>query len=218
MGAGVRRLCIVAAIAGIALFSATANSDWLIGKNYEAYVSSSSGIMPSGAHIYRTFGDPSTIYANSSGSMFTWSDSSNTDGLLPNQVRLKFLITDVSQTPGTAWDIIPNANTVWLKGFTLPSGAMLRGSTAAVVYHTSNGTLPAQGVPFYSYTLPSQVSTEGLYAFGMPSSGILGGAYPDWASYEIVVDNIPEPATAGMLFLSAGVLGYIRRRRMVSRQ
>jgi len=203
------RVCIaaLAALTALVVGLLPANGDPFSGQSYQYGVSGSLG----GYGPYqgsRTFGSAPTTLSSGAMAVMSLSDALSTQGLGPNQARLTFTLSDLTPLAGTGSGIF--GNPFWpialsINGIQLPQGADLLPATAGVTYSFDNGPGPVAGT-----ILPdSKFGPGGSMLF----VGTGSGAYPvgnDWpvaASFEIVVDNVPEPVTISLL--AAGALGLV---------
>jgi hypothetical protein len=212
-------LAAVGVSCGLVVVAATSGSPWPEGVSYYFWYSGMAGwddppTVPSGAFgALRTFGSP-TSHITISGSLTDslW-DMTDTTGLPSDQVRLIFHLAPDSVESG------------WLRGRlfvfdgpALPSGAAFLPDTARMTFDYVSG----------SYTIGPTYNGSGIFY----TSGPMYGAYAYWfdarpglesgllidsgdlvnptgITYEIVVDNVPEPATVGLF--AAGALAMMTR-------
>ena len=226
----VRRFLVAVSIAAAVLLAMPASAsraDWPSGQVYR-FVCSGNAIVPDPwlSGVTRTFGSAPTQVTSGAFVESFW-DSTDQTGLTPNQVRLQFHYQD--QTPGggvtgaLAWGLV-----MWVNALTLPSGAAYLPDTAMMTFQFHDGSPSvsigqlqvASGIFFISgatFPLSGEAAMVWFDAdtsprFGGTNSGFLGANH---VTYEIVVDNVPEPATMGLLGAAAAGLAVraIRRRR-----
>lgn len=227
----VSRLLVALGVLGIAVVCVVAGSARAGYFDGETYRFASSGTMQAGmdSGILRTFGSAPTNVINTSGGLNTpycdfW-DEEDTTGLGPGQVRLKFFMTDRSPFPGTYSGAVALTTELDLFGLDLPSGASFLPETARVTYGFPDGLNPVVLGPTYLGSGVFYTSGQTCLTFRTPWSGaydpvnhpdpgsVMGsGEWATEATFEVVVDNVPEPITLGLLGAGAGVLALVNRR------
>ena len=210
------------------LAAASSGGPWPAGQSYQFCLSGAAywwGRLPP---TLRTFGGPATQIGLGTFGTETdyFSDSVDMTGLPGDQVRLVFHVDH--EFPGAQSGCL-NAGGLSIGNFVSPSGAAFLPDTARVTYKAYDGS---------QVTLGPTYGGSGIFtAFnGGPDNSILSGSFDmtralfdammgvgplvglsgqiNGADYEIVVDNVPEPATLG-LFASGAVLltGYMLKNR-----
>jgi len=162
----------------------------------------------------RTFGSPATQISSGGLSDIFW-DSTDTTGLPADQIRLLFHMAPVT-TGSSGWLGAP-----WLDIYQLaiPQGASYLPDTARITALFPEGTAPITIGPTYNGSgIFSTFESGAITAAGFDTFGMLSGQIHDATglTFEIVVDNVPEPLTLGLF--AAGAVGLISRRRSGTRR
>jgi len=206
------RLLLLAALGLIAcliLEAATSGGPWPDGESY-SFMYSSGGLFGFSQTPYgytKTFGGaPFTSGLFGYADQF-W-DATDTAGLLPNQVKLIFYLTREGSSGS-----LPGEMLTVFGGLQPPPGATYLEDSARITFTFSSGAPLAIGPTFDGsgiFGTFTSGSTQGYYFDGSNAwqdSGIFGssGTLVTGMTYEIVVDNVPEPVTLG-LFASGALL------------
>jgi len=206
-------------IACLVMGAASSGGPWPDGESYRfCYGSGSFGYFALFSGEMRTFGGaPFTFTSGLFGESYVdrfW-DATDTAGLQPNQVRLVFYLTRESSSSGS----LPGEVLTILSGLQPPPGATYLEDSARITFAFSSGAPLTIGPTFDGIpvvgTFTSGMCASGTFASGCPlgyyfdgsrvlsHSGLLGQV--TGMTYEIVVDNVPEPVTLGV-FASGALL------------
>jgi hypothetical protein len=208
-----RWVFVCTGIVGLAaLCAVSAKAEPFTGQTY-TWIPGGSGFGPDFDNgVTRTFGSPATRVTMSGGLDFTCSDAIDSLDLPPGSLRLRFILEDVQGSPyrgtGSGAPYLVG-DTVEIHGLALPSGSSF--GDARIRYDFADGMNPWFNTDPWLFSV---LSSGGFQFYAS------GGAYdpvfhPDQgavrASYEIVINNVPEPLTVGLLGL--GALSLLLRKR-----
>jgi hypothetical protein len=200
---------------GLVMVAATSGSPWPEGVDYHFWYSGMAGfIPPMVSGVLRTFGSPTSHITISGTLTDSFWDMTDTTGLPSDQVRLIFHLAP-DQEEGSGW---LRGRLFVFDGPALPSGAVFLPETARMTFDYAGGpytigpTYNGSGVfsisgPMYGAYAYTFDATPGFESGSMIDSGSLVNA--TGITYEIVVDNVPEPATVGLF--AAGALAMMTR-------
>jgi len=188
----------------------------------------------------RTFGSAPTVFTVYSGGLpvlqWSLSDAYDTFGLPPTMGRLRFTITNltppewgpgacVAGLSGLLGSDLFAPSALEVKGLPLPGGAtFVDAMTLANYYYVDGYPLRVDFYAMYGSGLFNNNPGSGFFTLGItsgffdsigPLSG-MGVPYAKSVTYEIIMDNVPEPLTIGLLAaggLGVGLSGLRTRRR-----
>ena len=213
--------CLAFGAIVILMMGATSSGGlWPAGQEYRFWYSGLLGPFPTPAQTpLRTFGSPATLISSGlmgmSASDNFW-DSTDTTGLPADQIRLVFHVAPVTTYPLSGWlgapilDIFQPA---------LPQGASYLPDTARITALFPEGTAPITIGPTYNGSgIFSTFESGAFTTAGFDTFNLLSGQIHDATglTFEIVVDNVPEPLTLGLF--AAGAVCLISRRRSGNRR
>ena len=189
----------------------TTGGPWPDGESYSFMYSSGGlfGFSPTPTGYTRTFGGAPFTSGLLFGYVDRFWDATDTAGLAPNQVRLLFYLTREGSSgslPGEVFTIF--------SGLLPPPGATYLEDSARITFAYSSGAPLTIGPTFDGLPIFGMFACGGLQAYcfdgsrAWNGSGFLdssGTLLVTGMTYEIVVDNVPEPVTLG-LFASGALL------------
>jgi len=214
-------LAALGLIACLVMGAASSGGPWPDGESYVfCYNSGWLGVfvpqvLPPPFHSgeMRTFGGvPSTFASGILGESYVerfW-DATDTAGLQPNQVRLLFYLT----REGSSFTPLPGEVLTISTDLQPPPGATYLEDSARITFAYSSGAPLTIGPTFDGLPIFGMFACGGLQAYcfdgsrAWNGSGFLdssGTLLVTGMTYEIVVDNVPEPVTLG-LFASGALL------------
>lgn len=200
----------------------SAEGGWFSGQTYGFLISGTWGTWFSGEA--RVFGsDPQQVSGwfpgTESPSDYVFWDEEDVSGLPPGCVRLTFYVEDVSPMAGMSGVLAD----LHIFDFLLPSGAAYLPDTGRITFGFADGLNPVTYGPTWgpmgSGVFMESGSMRDYFEFQPPGSGWFDpinhpGQTATDATYEIVVDNVPEPLTISLFGLGAlALVGAGRRSR-----
>ena len=205
-GTGVACAVLLVGVLVLGLAALAAGSPWPTGEEYRFWFS---GAFFSG-NASRAFDDAPTAFSSGARTQVFW-DGSSTAGLDPGQARLTFSL-DGLPAGGSSGGLAGVGMMLVLLDFDLPSGAAFLPDTARMTFTSDLGGTPivvgptvfGSGALFYYQ--PGTGYTFNARGASVFASGVLTA---DHTTYEIVVDNVPEPVTIGLF--AAGGIGLLGR-------
>lgn len=221
----VTRLFLLVALglaACLVLSSATSGGPWPAGETYHFSCASGTFFWSWGAPFsgeMRTFGGPTSQYTSGAMTESFW-DATDTTGLPSDQVRLVFNLARSGSFSG-----LLDGGILVIDDLQPPPGATYLLDTARITFTYSSGApliiVPTvSGAPIFlpypsgwmSSGAGATFNAEGALS-GYLASGLLGAT---GATYEIVVDNVPEPITLSLF--ASGALLLAGRRAVKARR
>lgn len=211
--------CLAFGAIVILMMGATSSGGlWPAGQEYRFWYSGMLGPIPpapAGAPL-RTFGSPATLCSSGllRASDNFW-DATDTTGLPADQIRLVFHLAPVTTDVSSGW---LGASFLDIFQLALPQGASYLPDTARITALFPEGTAPITIGPTYNGSgIFSTFESGAITTAGFDTFNFLSGQIHDATglTFEIVVDNVPEPLTLGLF--AAGAVCLISRRRSGNR-